>query len=380
MIKINKDIFKSGAISSPYDERDYKIQEFIASKATQFPKNYLVEPYKNLDEISVYNQLNTSMCVAFSCAEIKEQHEFKERGIKQRYSPGFIYGNRDYSDHLGEGMVLRNALRHLVDDGTPPFTDFDYIGDFSTAYSLVQNKKPLLIDKAREQKIKSYVRLYNINEVKTALINLGAVLLSINVTESFFDVKSDGKVPNYAGDFYGRHAMVIVGYTENDEWIVLNSYGKEFGDRGFCYLPFNYKGINELWSLTDLERIIPPISPTTIKMQIGSQKYTVGNVEKEMDVIPKLINGTTLVPVRFIAEALNYKVDWDKQSQSVIINDLLKLQINSKDYYKDNVKYTMKNEPPLLENGRTLVPVRLISELFGKYVQYIPKDKSIIIS
>lgn len=39
----------------------------------------------------------------------------------------------------------------------------------------------------------------------------------------------------------GWHAMVIVGYSEeNNFYIVRNSWGEEFGDQGYCYVPTTY--------------------------------------------------------------------------------------------------------------------------------------------
>ena len=40
---------------------------------------------------------------------------------------------------------------------------------------------------------------------------------------------------------YGNHAMVICGYSADEKvYIVRNSWGKEFGDQGYCYIPFSY--------------------------------------------------------------------------------------------------------------------------------------------
>ena len=39
----------------------------------------------------------------------------------------------------------------------------------------------------------------------------------------------------------------------------------------------------------------------------------------QIDAAPVIINGRTLVPIRVIAENLNCKVDWDAQSKTVTI-------------------------------------------------------------
>lgn len=40
-----------------------------------------------------------------------------------------------------------------------------------------------------------------------------------------------------------------------------------------------------------------------------------------LDVPPKIINGRTMVPVRFIAETMGLKVDWDAANRTVVIGE-----------------------------------------------------------
>ena len=47
---------------------------------------------------------------------------------------------------------------------------------------------------------------------------------------------------------------------------------------------------------------------TTIVMTIGETTYTVNGEEKTMDVAPEITNDRTYVPVRFVGEALGFKV------------------------------------------------------------------------
>jgi len=44
--------------------------------------------------------------------------------------------------------------------------------------------------------------------------------------------------------------MTIVGWTKDNYWIVLNSWGENYGKRGFCYIPFSYP-MNEAWCIVD---------------------------------------------------------------------------------------------------------------------------------
>ena len=64
-----------------------------------------------------------------------------------------------------------------------------------------------------------------------------------------------------------------------------------------------------------------------IGLQIENEKATIKNESGEiteitLDSVPVVVDDRTLVPVRFIAESLHKKVDWDAQNRTVIIIDL----------------------------------------------------------
>lgn len=60
---------------------------------------------------------------------------------------------------------------------------------------------------------------------------------------------------------------------------------------------------------------------TQIKLVINSKSVQVNNVKKQLLAPPKLIKGTTMVPLRFISENLNSEVDWDSRSRTVFVRD-----------------------------------------------------------
>lgn len=64
--------------------------------------------------------------------------------------------------------------------------------------------------------------------------------------------------------------------------------------------------------------------------------------EIQLDVAPTIINGRTLVPLRFVAEAAGTIVDWDNNTRTVSIN--LKGS-KYQDYSQDNLKALVENTP-----------------------------------
>lgn len=57
---------------------------------------------------------------------------------------------------------------------------------------------------------------------------------------------------------------------------------------------------------------------TEIKLFIGGQAYKNGQ-PVELDVPARIIDGRTMVPLRFVSEALDYFVNWDEKRQIITI-------------------------------------------------------------
>ena len=66
------------------------------------------------------------------------------------------------------------------------------------------------------------------------------VHLAMNTGATFSEVGRDGlfNAAEAPSGIHGRHAMLIVGYIGNF-FIVKNSWGKDWGDQGYCYIPKN---------------------------------------------------------------------------------------------------------------------------------------------
>lgn len=93
--------------------------------------------------------------------------------------------------------------------------------------------------------------------------------------------------------------------------------------------------------------------------------------ELTFDAPPIIENGRTLVPVRTIFEALGAAVDWDENTKTVTAtkdNTEIKLVIGGQ-AYKNNQLINL-DVPAKIYNNRTLVPLRFISEAFGASVAW----------
>ena len=82
---------------------------------------------------------------------------------------------------------------------------------------------------------------------------------------------------------------------------------------------------------------------------------------------PIVTDGRTLVPIRAIIEAFDGVVGWDDATQTVeltMANDIITLVINNKTAYLNNTAHTLDVAPTVI-NGRTMLPIRFIAEGFN---------------
>lgn len=87
-------------------------------------------------------------------------------------------------------------------------------------------------------------------------------------------------------------------------------------------------------------------------------------------VVPTIIDGRTLVPLRFIAEAFGAEVGWNGETRTVSIlkgKTDIKMVIGENSYTLNGKKYEM-DVPAQVLNDRTMVPVRVISESLNQEV------------
>lgn len=99
-----------------------------------------------------------------------------------------------------------------------------------------------------------------------------------------------------------------------------------------------------------------------------------------MDQPPIIEDGRTLVPLRAIFEALNVNVGWEKETQTVLADwgdNSLSLQIGKNVINMgDGHKITI-DVPAKIVGGRTLVPVRAVSEAMGANVSWNGVDRRV---
>lgn len=111
-------------------------------------------------------------------------------------------------------------------------------------------------------------------------------------------------------------------------------------------------------------------------------KVFVNGKKPVFDQLPVIKEGRTLVPVRAITEALGATVQYDPETGEIAIDRMnirITLRLQSREALV-NDQTIMLDVPANTINGRTVVPVRFISEALNSLVEYDSETEMIIIT
>lgn len=117
-----------------------------------------------------------------------------------------------------------------------------------------------------------------------------------------------------------------------------------------------------------------------ISFKVGDDILTINGKETQVEK-PVVINGVTLVPLRVISEAFGAEVQWDGALRRVTLSYngiLINLYIDNKEAMVDNTKTELLEAPKII-NDKTMVPLRFITENFGADVSYDEKTQQITV-
>ncbi len=100
------------------------------------------------------------------------------------------------------------------------------------------------------------------------------------------------------------------------------------------------------------------------------------------DVDPQIADGRTLVPMRNIFEALGLTVSWDdgaKAAQGTSAGSSIRFVIGSSVALVNNQEKSL-DVPARIIDGRTMIPLRFLSENLGYHVEWVESTKMVLIS
>ena len=137
------------------------------------------------------------------------------------------------------------------------------------------------------------------------------------------------------------------------------------------------------------QKFLRALAFTVFSLAIANSAFAIDIYYKDKlvptDTSPVIEEGRTLVPISSIAGSMGAKVQWDKATKTAIIEqDSVKLELvlgsKNVNITKDGKKSQLVLDVPARAiDGRTMVPIRAISEIFGSKVVWDKETSSILI-
>ncbi len=240
------------------DPRDYRVMRMAPRVAAALPPSidYTLAMSK------VTDQGSEGTCVAFASVDGLKEYEERLEANKVDLSPRYVYQHCKEIDGVpGEGTTIRAAMKVLQSRGVCPEECWPYHAERpgTPCHDADALAAPYVID--------GYWRVGPndvVQAMKESLVANGPFVAGIEVYESFEDAR-DGVVPMPAKSesWLGGHAICIVGYDDTKGYFKFkNSWGWDWGDGGYGYLPYSYMEpyLMDAWSARD--RVGPAPDPT----------------------------------------------------------------------------------------------------------------------
>ena len=207
------------------------------------------------------------------------------------------------------------------------------------------------------------------------------------------DVDPTAKASDIKFISYGQNEYLLCDFTKVSEnvtvrficYIYIDGAGQSYS----IYYAVTDKGLPQLQAFYNMLGSAAFTYPAkagtaasdTIKIYVnGSQVFP--------DADPFIMNNRTMVPIRVIAEALGYRVDWDGASRCITMTKgdfAVQVMIDSTwiTKYKGSKapEYAFFSDAvPTIQNNRTFLPVRAVTEAMGCAVDWDGNTRSVYIT
>ncbi len=225
----------------------------------ELPEKIDLRPYMT----RVEDQGQIGSCVANATAGAYEYLYKIATGEDVDVSRLFVYYNGrvlNGTDQEDAGMLCEDAIQVVLDHGVCTEQTWRY-----APKNVFKEPSNDAYDEATAFKVDSYLQVpWSLAMWKHALAHGYPIIFGVNIYTSFqTEGEKKGMIPlpdKENEKLEGGHAMLCVGYSDEYEvFIVRNSWGTHWGDKGYCYIPYAYMEDADLNDIPDDAYIIRQI-------------------------------------------------------------------------------------------------------------------------
>ncbi|WP_409345487.1 C1 family peptidase [Paenibacillus sp. MBLB4367] len=228
-----------------WDMRDLYYQSAAGVSSRLLPKRIDLRPY--CSEVVDQEELGscTANAIVSGLREYMEMRSLAESGDFRRLSRLFLYWHErrlEGTINQDAGATIRSGMKVLHTIGVCPEDDYPYdISRFREQPSVKAEEE------AAAYRIDGYRRIIGLAGLKAALAEGKPAVVGFLVYESFESERTARtgklKMPDVLREqVLGGHAVLAVGYRDglmgSGAVIIRNSWGPDWGDKGYCYFPY----------------------------------------------------------------------------------------------------------------------------------------------
>jgi hypothetical protein len=327
----------------------------LQDKTLDLVRDYMKTSMSLVDFETIYQTLGEEM-----------EEEFDQEAIVEEAMAEINEGLAEISKEFPE-------YRKAVTQAFEAIKDLKILGEKGITSTYYVNKDGYVV----EQKHAVDIEL-DIAELEKASLGIDNMDLeveeleaSISLLEKDLDLEAyeeevDGKIKlgiNYESSIYNINKEVSVEIPEITEKNSVDLFEEFFAGLGSI---FNGEA--------DIEYVEPPVKDgINVLLNYSYIEFP--------DVVPQNIDGRVLVPIRTISEEMGAEVGYEHETRTVTIMDGEKeiiLKIGEATAYIDGAEYEL-DVPASIIDGRTMVPIRFVAEAMDSVVDWDGDTKTVII-
>jgi len=234
------------------EKQNSKDKKYSASRDRQLPPNVDLRSYMT----PVENQGNSNSCTANAMAGAYEYLTNRILGQSADVSRLFIYYNARELDgdcSQDQGTYLKSCVKVLRKHGACSENTWSFNLD-----QILEQPPKKAYKEAANFRVEDAARVeIDLHTMQSCLAEGYPFAFGLQLFSSFQQAGSTGLVPMPDPDnekHDGGHAMLCVGYSDVDQvFIVRNSWGTDWGEQGYCYIPYDYMTkpdlIHDCWTI-----------------------------------------------------------------------------------------------------------------------------------
>jgi C1A family cysteine protease len=194
----------------------------------------------------IIDQLDLGSCTANAIASAYQYVHMKQGLGNFVPSRLFIYYNeRVMEDSVSEdaGALIRDGLKSIGNGSQGKGVCSETLWPYKT-YKFA--RKPCVkcyTNALKDQAIKYMGVPQSADHLKSCLADGYPFVFGFTVYSSFMNIGDNGlaAMPEVTDTVEGGHAVICVGYDESKQlYIIRNSWGESWGDKGYFYMPYKY--------------------------------------------------------------------------------------------------------------------------------------------